>query len=240
MKAKKIIFKDANNLFVVTKSQTSNNKLTPYKEPILQTYTFSLDQFNLVKSGVKFSMSEFFALDKNNCLDCPYSKNSGSGKCYTHKFNQYMGFLSSLRSIIKKNIEIKTLNKTTFDDIVNLCKDTFVRFGAYGEPVLMPFELVQSMANNAKNYTGYTHQYRRKFAHKFSAYFMASTHGMNEINLAEKIGFRAFNSQLNNNNINAVICPASKESNYKSNCFTCSLCSGKLGKGKKNIKILIH
>jgi hypothetical protein len=240
MKAKKIIFKDAKNLFVVTKSQTSNNKLTPYKEPIVQTYTFSLDQFNLVKSGVKFTMNNFFTLDKNNCLDCPYSKNSGSGECYTHKFNQYMGFLSSLRSIIKRDMEIKALNESTFNDIVDLCKDTFVRFGAYGEPVLMPFKLVQAMANNASKYTGYTHQYRRKLTHKFSAYFMASTHGINDINIAEKIGFRAFDSQLKNNNIKAVICPASKESNYKSNCVTCGLCSGTLGKGKKNVKILIH
>jgi hypothetical protein len=38
----------------------------------------------------------------------------------------------------------------------------------------------------------------------------------------------------------AVGCPASKEGGYKSNCATCGLCSGLLGKGKKDVKIIVH
>ena len=38
----------------------------------------------------------------------------------------------------------------------------------------------------------------------------------------------------------AVGCPASKEGGYKSNCATCGLCSGLLGKGSKDVKIIVH
>ena len=38
----------------------------------------------------------------------------------------------------------------------------------------------------------------------------------------------------------AVSCPASKEMDYKSNCAKCGLCSGLLGKGTKDVKILQH
>ena len=51
--------------------------------------------------------------------------------------------------------------------------------------------------------------------------------------------FQAITSGQHSQSI-AVGCPASKEGGYKSNCATCGLCSGLLGKGKKDVKILVH
>ena len=81
----KVTFKTGNNIFVVSKGKTSNKKITDGSK-LVQTYTFSLEQYNLANSGQKFTMQEFFALDGSNCLDCPYSLGSGKGGCYTHKF----------------------------------------------------------------------------------------------------------------------------------------------------------
>lgn len=52
-----------------------------------------------------------------------------------------------------------------------------VRFGAYGDPVYLPFPIVKAIASVAKNYTGYTHQWARPMYRAYSAFFMASTNG---------------------------------------------------------------
>ena len=211
----KIIFTDEKNIFVVSKSKTSNKKISDGK-PLVQTYTFSREQYNLATTSKGFGMKKFFALDESNCMDCKFSGNQGDGGCYTHKFNQYVGFLSMLRSIKIEQLTAITVSKVIA--IIELCKDTYVRFGTYGEPSLMPLAMVKSMADVASNWTGYTHQHDKEFAQGYKDFFMASTH----------------------TKADAISCPASKEAGVLSNCSKCSLCSGAIGKGKKNVKILLH
>ena len=94
----KVVWLEDNNVFVIRKGKTSNKKISDRNE-LVQTYTFSKDQWLLASTSSGFGMKEFFKLDSSNCMDCPYSGNQGEGGCYTHKFNQYVGFLSMLRSI---------------------------------------------------------------------------------------------------------------------------------------------
>ena len=56
----------------------------------------------------------------------------------------------------------------------------------------------------------------------------------------EKFGFRSFLAVKDNNNVQAVICPASNESKADANCADCGLCSGVTGKGTKDVVILEH
>ena len=93
------------------------------------------------------------------------------------------------------------------------------------------------MTNVGRNWTGYTHQWEKGWAQEYRDYFMASRHMADDA-----IGWRSFQAIDNDQHqhSNAVGCPASKEGGYKSNCATCGLCSGLLGKGKKDVKILIH
>ena len=94
----RIVWADKDNIFVIRKGKTSNKKITK-GDALVQTYTFSRKQWELANTQKGFGMKKFFALDSTNCLDCPFSGNQGKGGCYTHKFNQYVGFLSMLRSI---------------------------------------------------------------------------------------------------------------------------------------------
>ena len=112
-----------------------------------------------------------------------------------------------------------------------------MRFGSYGEPTLIPFNLVEAICNEAKNWTGYTHQWSRK--KEYNKYFMASTHNLIQEQFASQLGFRSFvASPIPLPSL--VSCPASKESGFVSNCSKCGLCSGSLGKGKKSVIILEH
>ena len=137
---------------------------------LVQTYTFSKDQWLLATTRKGFGMTEFFKLDASNCLDCHYSGNQGEGGCYTHKFNQYIGFLSMLRSI--KASDLTPLDADKFLDIVSMSRDCYVRFGTYGEPSLLSFSLVKNMAYASKSWTGYTHQWKKVWALPYSKYLL--------------------------------------------------------------------
>ena len=235
--SKKVVFTDNKNIFVVSKSKTSNKKISDGK-PLVQTYTFSREQYHLATTSKGFGMKKFFALDKSNCMDCKFSGNQGDGGCYTHKFNQYVGFLSMLRSIKLEQLTPITISKVA--EIVELSRDTYVRFGTYGEPSLMPLSMVKLMSDVASNWTGYTHQHDKEFAQGYKDFFMASTHTEEESTNRASDGWRSFIALEKGSHSSAISCPASKEAGFVSNCSKCSLCSGATGKGKKNVKILLH
>lgn len=225
-----------NQALIVFRFDRSNNaKISAGSEKIVQVYSFDINQKNYVdncdQTGVKISPQKFFSLADNNCFDCPFRPYL---QCYTHKFNEYIGMLSMLRSIK----ELKPLDQIR-DQILTWSKDRYIRFGQYGEPTLLPVDLVADMVNVAKSWTGYTHQWRKR--PEYSAYFMASTHSLAESLRAELIGFRSFvavSAKIEDKRY--VVCPAAKESGKKAICEKCGLCSGTKGKGKKSIQILNH
>ena len=240
----RIVYIENGNLFVFSKGKTSNKKIALPNETIIQTYTFSLDQYHLANNGEKITMNSFFSLDSSNCLDCPFSQNQRNKtgnreKCYTHKLMQYSGFLSMLRSI--KPDELTGLTEEKKKDIINLCKGLYVRFGTYGEPSLINYNLVKAISETAKSFTGYTHQYQKDFAKLFSNYFMASVHSQKESETAKvNFNFRSFIASSDNSNSIGVNCPASEEKGFITNCSKCGLCSGNLGKGQRNVFINLH
>ena len=238
----RIAWHDGNVLHVIRLGKTTNAKIARPTDKVLQTYHFDLRQLALVRSHLdgksKIPMSDFFDLDAANCMDCPLSNNSGNGKCYTHKYLQFSGLVSMLKSLCKEEIH------QGLDDVDRLGiklmaeRADFIRFGTYGEPSLLPLDLVGDIvvAGQCK-WTGYTHQARKDWAQDYSQYFMASAHS--DKDAASITGWRAFVCTEPDDTSTAVQCPASKELSV-SNCSTCGLCSGIVGKGSKNVKIKIH
>ena len=174
-------------------------------------------------------------------MDCPFAVSNGAklSACYTHKVMQYSGFVSMLRSIGKETKwdDIPELNADIERDILAMCNRKYIRFGTYGEPSLMPYELASSMVAVASNWTGYTHQWHRK--PEYSTLFMASTHDELGEQRASRDGWRSFVASARG--IKGLVqCPASKEMGFKSNCAKCGLCSGTEGKGNKSVVILEH
>ena len=234
---KRIVYRTDDTIQVFRLGTTSNDKIeADKKRKIVQTYTFSLSQMKNIMKNVK-GMKKFFSVADTNCMDCPFNK---FGKCYTHKFNQYVGFVSMIKSIIKEydSFEnIPTYNDDLHSQIVDICKDTYVRFGTYGEPSLHPLKLIENIVEVASNWTGYTHQWHRN--KELSKYFMASTHTAKQEQKARSFGYRSF--VVTNDKLKQYVnCPASKEAGYKSSCSKCGLCSGTKGKTNKSIYILNH
>lgn len=238
---KRIIYKSGNVLHLFRIDATSNEKIASKGEKIVQTYHFSKEQFDLANSGEKITMQAFFALDGSVCFDCPFAVSNGAklSACYTHKMMQYSGFLSSLRSVRLSMTwdEIPELNSNIIQQIVSACDGLYVRFGTYGEPSLIPLDLMASITLQAKNWTGYTHQWLRK--PEYSSFLMASVHNEAQAEFAKKQGWRSF--VATKQGIQGLVnCPASEEAGFKSTCSKCGLCSGAEGKGQKSVWILQH
>lgn len=233
----RIIFKKDNNLHVFNLNKTSNKKIcADPKEKIVQTYTFSREQFEHVATGTK-DLSGFYGKADTNCLDCPMRE---YGKCYTHKYMQTAGFYSMLRSILRSTPtwdDVPELNYEIEASIINISAGRYVRFGTYGEPVLHGWNLVKAMSLVANSWTGYTHQWRGN--PPFAEFFMASVHTPEMEAVARGEGWRSFAS-LSAPSVDFVNCPASKEGGFRTSCDKCGLCSGQGGKGSKSIYILEH
>jgi hypothetical protein len=231
--------KDA--ILVFKLGTTTNAKISSGKEKILQVYSFSDLQFNYVaesmKQGTKIDPRKFFDLAESVCFDCPFRAYL---KCYTHKYMQFSGFVSMLKSIVREFTTLEYIPKIHLlqKRILEISQGRYIRFGTYGEPTLLPVDLVGDMVKVSKSHTGYTHQWAKK--PEFSAYFMASIHNEKQLGIAEKMGFRGFLATSDPELVkNAVVCPASKEAGFKSTCEKCGLCSGER-KGKKHVQILEH
>lgn len=236
----RIQFRQADALIVFIFGTTSNKKIAQPKEKIVQTYSFSRLQYESAKQ--KTTMRGFFELDGAVCMDCPFSVSNGAklSACYTHKVMQYSGFLSSLKSIGKSYPnwdDIPTLDRAMQEQIIKQSYGKYVRFGSYGEPSLIPIELVRGIVYVAKSWTGYTHQWNQK--PEYAEYLMASVHTKAMEEIARRKGWRSFIATPTK--IEGVTnCPASKEQGFKSHCSKCGLCSGTKGKGDKSVFILEH
>jgi hypothetical protein len=236
----KMVFRIGEVLHIVSASTTSNKKIAMPKEKIVQTYHFSREQFEEAQNET--TMREFFSHDGEVCMDCPFAVSNGAklSACYTHKVMQYSGFLSMLRSTGKQYKSFDDIPE--YDEEIHLlcddvCVNKYVRFGTYGEPSLLPLDLIKTMTWVAKNWTGYTHQWRKTDV--FAPYFMASVHSAIEEEVATLIGYRSF-VVASETQSQFISCPASKEMGFKSNCSKCGLCSGTMGKGSKSVVILEH
>jgi len=212
---------------------SANTKLG--KSKLIATYHFSIDQI----------LSIDLKQDAKNCLDCPFSYSSGDGKCYTHKGTQYFGLIAMmkrLRKVLLKG-EILPFDQTSFEKFVNRTqskrvkrKPTFLRMGAYGEPIFLPLSVIKTLTavvNN--NYTGYTQQWGKKYE-DYKTYLMASCHNSFEYNIAKSLNWRTFFVD----GTDGINCPASDEAGKRTTCDVCALCSGTNGKGKTDIFIKNH
>jgi hypothetical protein len=238
MKNLKYVYKTGNTIHVLNAKISQNSKIgIGY---ILQTYHFSIEQIR----------NNDITQDSKSCLDCPlsYNKNNGkSGGCYTHKGMQLMGLKSMIRSLNKKIDSIKEFSQPEFMFFINNVKNThsidLVRFGAYGEPILLSLYVTGVLSSLSKKTTGYTHQWNKPKYNEYNKFFMASTHTDAERIDSKAKGFRSFfvaSKELNLTVTNAVNCPASKESSKNLTCIACGLCNGSKTNIKKDIYIMKH
>jgi len=123
-----------------------------------------------------------------------------------------------------------------------------VRFGAYGESVLIPIGIMRAIAHFSDGWTGYTHQWRRTEFAEYRSYVMASCDSAADAAEATAAGWRHFRVRTESQDLLAgeISCPASEEMEHMSQCIRCGLCNGVRtdarhdSDARKSIAILVH
>lgn len=97
-----------------------------------------------------------------------------------------------------------------------------VRFGAYGDPMALPIEVIEQVASWFEFWTGYTHQWRRRGSEAYAPFCMASIELAHQAPQAWKRGFRTFSTDPGT--ADSIECPADPAAGIT--CDTCKACGG--------------
>ena len=121
-----------------------------------------------------------------------------------------------------------------------------IRLGAYGDPAMLPIDLVEYLATIGNGHTGYSHQLFRMadkdLADQYARFLLVSCHNPAQHREAIKRGWRAFtvvhekHAEQNRFPADAVECP-----NYTHgvSCTDCQLCQG-TSKTAKSVYVIGH
>lgn len=113
-----------------------------------------------------------------------------------------------------------------------------VRFGLFGSPSLIPLRIVKAIVKRAKNFTGYTHDWKYAWAQPYKKWFMASVDNVADKKICNDKGWKTFRIVNNESEIlpDEIICP---NQTHGVQCYTCGLCCGQT-RPSKNIAVLAH
>ncbi len=181
--------------------------------------------------------------DSAVCFSCPHSK-SQNRSCYVRKGLSNVGMMSKVESLHRAfnsgSLEICDISESPAKE-GKFLRGAYVRFGQYGEPVLLGESVVSKIASLASNFTGYTHLWHLPQYAWASRFFMASVETELLTIKAQSKGFRTFRVRSKVDAIlsNEVTCPASKEGGRKTSCNLCGLCKGNESKAK-SVVIIKH
>jgi hypothetical protein len=163
------------------------------------------------------------------CGDCPL-RPSATGACYVTLFQGPRSIWATWKRDGYKPMQLSEFAGKS------------VRFGAYGDPAAVPFEILDEIGMQASLVTGYTHQWRTcDPLHKH--YCMASVEDEEGAIDAVSRGWRTFRvtTQPGDRSLsNEVICPASEEAGHKIQCIQCGACDGTASNRKSQIVIHAH
>lgn len=165
-------------------------------------------------------------LDAAICGECPHRLNK---TCYV---NTAKGPRSMMKSHMEKG-------SVPFD--VSRFAGHKVRFGAYGDPAMVPFEVWAPILEVAAGSTGYTHQWK-DCDPRFSKMLRASADTVEERREARLNGWKTFRVMPSGGARleGEISCPASAEAGKKTTCSTCMLCGGTDNGRKKDVVIEVH
>lgn len=198
--------------------------------PMVQTWI----QATRVAPGDALGRAAEAAICGGGTHACPHSSQPGSdGSCYVdvHKAPR------SVHAAAKAGTYARGWR--AFADAV---AGRYVRLGAYGDPAAVPVLILQAIAAASAGWTGYTRQWQR--FPTLARLCMASVSSSAERARARALGFRTFRTIARVSEVEPgeILCPASAEGGFKTQCIACRLCDGSRGADdrRKDVAIVLH
>lgn len=212
---------------VTDPDQSRLNKKT---QRVIQTYILcaDVDPITAVKTGA----------DAAICGDCLHRGADGRRSCYVQVW-------SAPRNVWLAYKRGKYLNEHAISTLPGeALADQIVRLGTYGDPAAVPFAIWRDALGWGGTKTiGYTHQWREPRFQDLRRWCMASCDSDADYMAAKMLGWRTFRVRPAGDTWKGreeVVCPASAEAGYKSNCAECLACGGFSSKAKCDIVISAH
>jgi hypothetical protein len=169
--------------------------------------------------------------DASVCGDCKLRgdpEDPGSRSCYVH-----LGHLGNLWNAYRAG-SIPYLTEDR--QLAGLVGGRVVRIGSYGDPLVLPFDVIRTIISPARAHIGYTHLWRHPGARGKRHYrqpLMASVDTEAEQVAARAAGWRTFRTTFRSFGApkepplgDEIVCPASDEAGHLSTCERCRLCNG--------------
>jgi hypothetical protein len=201
---------------------------------MLQTYILRSDvsPMDASKSGEDFSIcGECVHRGQAHSLDKP--KQALNRTCYV---TMYHGPTQVYKAFQRGIYPVAS-------DIKAIGSGRMVRLGTYGDPRAIPQSVWDNLLGDSLGHTGYTHQHG--ISSDYSQVMYSADNKQDAINAHDK-GYRTFRvipvkEYIKGDSLlqNEILCPASKEQDYKTTCDKCKLCSGNTVKAK-SIAIVAH
>ena len=148
------------------------------------------------------------------CTGCKFA--SGNG-CYVNVGQAPLQIWKSYKAN-----KYPKLDPFLYDNVFNGRK---VRFGAYGNPSLIPLSIVKMITESCDGWTGYFHDWKgmsKEKAQSYGKYFMASTETNDSVRRAREKNLRFFHVSPNQPK-NTIECLSDSRG---LSCDQCQLCKG--------------
>lgn len=201
---------------------------TGLKKSSTNRKTGGMVQVYIIRTDVAPHVAVKTGQDEAICGDCPHR----AGSCYVLTFQGPLAVYKTYKA-----------GKYPHAETPFILRGYDVRFGTYGDPAAVPFEVWERYIESMhKRWTGYTHQWRNCDP-RLSLFFMASADCPTDHRDATGQGWRTFRVRAASDSLlpGEIVCPASDEAGHKTTCGDCGLCNGSHpGDQRANIVIVAH
>jgi len=207
------------------------------------TKTANMVQTYILRSDLDPREANRTGEDYSICGECPHrgtATNGDSGlardrTCYV-RIDQ--GPVIVYKSMLRGIYPVAAGHKA----IAAIGEGRMVRVGTYGDGAAVPSYVWDSLLDQAKGHTAYTHQSGATTSSYDASRYMVSADGERAARAAWNAGARTFRVIWDTSDLvrnREVLCPASAEAGYRTTCDKCGLCGGASVKAK-SIAIVAH
>ena len=196
--------------------------------------TGEMIQTYILRRDICPSLAHRLGEDESICTICKHKENS---TCYVNIGQGPRNVYNAYHNGSYRDFE---------EGDIKYFKGRDIRIGSYGDPGVIPFEVIEYICKDANKITGYSH-FWKNCDQRLKKYCMASVDSikgyMKEYYEANKLGWRTFRIREDAENPlmeHEIMCPASKESGEKTTCNNCGFCNGLKNKSIKNVSIILH
>jgi hypothetical protein len=220
------------NGYVLFKNSTVAVIATGIRRASANSKTGKMVQIWILRSDMNPLEAIATGKDKRICGTCPHRgiKGQRARTCYVR--------IGRAPKPIYKAFRRGRYPFLKLEDYASIFTGKAIRFGAYGDPAVIPQAIVAELAKFASRHTGYTHQWRT--SDWLRPFVMASCDTLADYAEATARGWRTFRVSIGQTpQLGEILCPASAEAGARTQCARCGLCNGARA-GVKNIYIPVH